>query len=242
MPNILSIKNLTVRSEDKLLIDDFSLDLESGAVHALIGPNGAGKSTVAAAIMGLEGYRDTEGEIEFKGEIISKAGVSERAKLGIALGWQEPARFEGVKIRKYLEISGKTQKKSALERPLKAVGLEPCDYLDRALDKTLSGGERKRIEIASLLAMKPELAIFDEPDSGVDAEAIKMVASAIRKLKKAGSSVLIITHSPSILKEADTATLICSGKIIESGIAGEIKKRYKVKCVECGHKNKPKDE
>jgi Fe-S cluster assembly ATP-binding protein len=240
--NNLTIKNLTINSNEKTLIDNFSLALKGGTIHALIGPNGAGKSTIAAALMGLDGYRDIKGEIKFRGKLINALSVNDRANLGITLGWQEPARFEGVLIRKYLEISAKTQELSKLEKALDEVGLEPCDYLERALDKTLSGGERKRIEIASLILMKPGLAIFDEPDSGVDSETIKKVARAIQNLKRAGSSVILITHNPDILKEADTASLICSGKMINEGPAIEMQKQYKVKCVECAHKNEPKGE
>ena len=119
------------------------------------------------------------------------------------------------------------------------MGLNPETYMNRAMDKTLSGGERKRIEVASILAMEPKLVLMDEPDSGIDVEAIERIFGAIKGLKAKGTTVVLITHSLAVLEHAEHAFLICHGQLIDKGSVGEIEKYFKNKCISCNHQNVP---
>ncbi len=184
---LLEIKNLTYTAGDKKILDEFSLSIESSEVHALLGTNGTGKSTLAYVIMGCEGYRPASGEIIFNGRDIHDLKIHERAQLGITMAWQEPVRFEGINVRNYLTIKSKETNPSLY---LEMVGLHPELYLHRMVDKSLSGGERKRIELASILALHPKLALLDEPDSGIDMLSTQDIINVINVFKKNGSSVL----------------------------------------------------
>jgi len=119
------------------------------------------------------------------------------------------------------------------------VGLDPDSYIDRAVDRTLSGGERKRVELASILAMEPRLVIMDEPDSGIDVEALNHIFDALQQLKNAGSTVLLITHSMTVLQQADHAFLICCGRLIDKGGVDKIAAYFGERCIPCDHKNRP---
>ena len=134
----------------------------------ILGENGTGKTTLAYLVMGVNNYKPTGGRVIFEGEDIADLSISQRAKKGISLAWQEPARIEGLRVRDYLKLSGNNFGIKQIEQCLLMVGMEPSQYLNRDIDNTLSGGERKRVELASILAMKPKLAILDEPDSGID--------------------------------------------------------------------------
>ena len=216
--NILEVKNLTLKKNGKNIIDNLSFTLQRGWVHAVVGPNGAGKSTLAYILMGLDGYRDFTGEIIFDGCPLKSLLVTERARRGITLAWQEPARFEGLGVDMYLEASSSTNgERVAFEEALARVGLCPREYLTRVVDDTLSGGERKRIELASIIAMQPQLVILDEPDSGIDIESLRYISETIEYLKNKGTTVILITHSPAILQQADNVLLLCDGKLRDSG-------------------------
>ncbi len=234
----LEIKKLSLKKDSKYLLRNISLTVPAGTVHAIIGPNGAGKSTLAYLIMGLDGYQDFNGQLIFDGLNLAKLPVYKRAQAGIALAWQEPARFEGITVEQYLEISAQN-KPLDKEKILTQVGLDPEQYLSRKLDKNLSGGERKRIELASLIAMQPKLVILDEPDSGIDIEARQMLFDVIKRWREQGAIMLLITHSVQFLKQADTASLLCNGEIIESGQADEVENYFLNKCLKCDHKNEP---
>ena len=237
---ILSINKLKLFKSGKTLLEDISLEIEPGKICALVGPNGAGKSTLAYALMGLEGYREIFGDISFDGKSIKKLSVSQRAKLGITLAWQEPARFQGLKVKDYLGASaGKNQEE--ISDALRRVGLSPEKYLPRAVDKNLSGGERKRIELASIICMKPRLVILDEPDSGVDVEALKKVFEVMGYLKSIGTTVIVITHNVQVLKQADLAFLLCDGKLIDESKGEDVAEYFKNRCLTCPHKNKPRE-
>ena len=158
---LLEINNLTYTAGDKKILDEFSLSIESSEVHALLGTNGTGKSTLAYVIMGCEGYKPASGDLLFNGKTIDELKIHERAQLGITMAWQEPVRFEGINVRNYLALKSKETDPSVY---LEMVGLHPELYLHRMVDKSLSGGERKRIELASILALHPKLALLDEPD------------------------------------------------------------------------------
>ncbi len=237
--NILELRNLSLTLGEKHVLNNLSIDFWEGHIHAIVGPNGAGKSTLASTIMGLSGYRAIEGDILFKGESISSLRIDERARLGISLGWQEPARFEGLSVRDFLLASGKDQTDAAIADALAAVGLDPGEYLQRKVDKTLSGGERKRIELASLLVMRPSIVLLDEPDSGIDIEALDRIFDAIRLLKEHGSTVILITHSVAVLNHAEHAFLMCHGSIVDKGVKDKIIKYFENKCIPCDHKNVP---
>ncbi len=230
---ILKIKNLSLTLGGKNILRDISLNLWEGYVHAIVGANGAGKSTLASTIMGRHGYQDFEGDIIFENESIKGLSLDERAKKGITLGWQEPARFEGLKIEDFLKASDKNISEEEIDSLLNSVSLNPVKYKHRAVDKSLSGGERKKLELASILAMGPRLVMLDEPDSGIDVASLENIFQAIEKLKKQGATVILITHSPTVLKHAEHAYLMCCGKIIEKGKIDTIMPYFKEKCIPC---------
>jgi len=201
-----------------------SFVIEQGEVHALIGANGTGKSTLAYLIMGCEGYRPVSGEVRLDGALINELRIHERAGLGVTMAWQEPVRFEGLAVRDYLAIKNKDAEPASF---LELAGLNPQLYLGRMVDRSLSGGERKRIELASVLALHPRLAILDEPDSGIDMLSIQDVINVISAFKKNGSAVFLITHREEIVQIADRASQLCNGRIICSGDPGKVAEHYK---------------
>ncbi len=240
MMPFLNIIDLAFHAGDKKILDDFSLAIETSEVHALLGTNGTGKSTLAYLIMGCEGYRPTYGEIIFDGRVINDLPIHERAKLGITMAWQEPVRFEGISVADYLSLRSRFA--SSPLHPfthspsyyLNMVGLHPELYLHRMVDKSLSGGERKRIELASILALNPRLAILDEPDSGIDMLSTQDIINVINAFKENGSSVLLITHREEIALIADRASQICRGKIVFSGSPHDVAEYYKSReCLVC---------
>ncbi len=236
---LLEIQDLRLQVNEKSILDGLTLDLWEGHVHALVGPNGAGKSTLAYTIMGLEGYRHYEGEMVFAGQSLRELSTDQRARLGMTLGWQEPARFEGLSVRKFVQAGASDKSDEAVNACLAKAGLSPLHYAARSVDKTLSGGERKKVELASILAMRPRLVLMDEPDSGIDVESLHRIHDAIAVLKEAGSTVLLITHSMEVLRWAEHAFLICCGKVVDKGSVEHVMQYFGDKCVPCGHKNRP---
>jgi len=220
--NILEIKNLELRKDGAKIIHGLELNVEKGKIHAILGPNGSGKSTLSYILMGLSGYEPTGGKIVFSGIDLEGKSITERARLGITLAWQEPAKFEGITVEEYLKISMRMRKlkvedeKREIENVLEKVYLSPEKYLKREVSSSLSGGERKRIELASVLSFQPRLAILDEPDSGIDIIAMDKIMKMIRELKEIGSTVLLITHREEIAKISDVASLLCWGRIVET--------------------------
>ncbi len=239
---ILEVNKLYLELDNNTILNNLSIDFWEGHIHAIVGPNGAGKSTFANTLMGLSGYRDIQGTITFRGKDITNLTVDERAREGISLGWQEPARFEGLKVKDFIKAGARDQSDERLRETLDQVGLDPGNYYTRSVDKTLSGGERKRIELASLLAMGPEIVILDEPDSGIDVEALNRIFDAISILKKNGSTVILITHSPTVLKHAEHAFLMCCGEIMDKGSVDKIMNYFQNKCLPCNHKNEPDED
>lgn len=236
---ILKIKGLDLELNGSKILDDLSVDFLEGHVHAVIGPNGAGKSTLAQTIMGLPEYKKAKGSIIFDGEEIINMPIDQRAKLGITLAWQEPARFEGISVKDFILASARNKNDSVVEECLNAVGLAPSRYSSRFVDKSLSGGERKRIELASILAMRPKLVLMDEPDSGVDIDALEYVFNIIKKLKEVNTTVILITHSPHILKQSDHAFLVCHGRLMDKGDSQKMQNYFEGHCMPCTHKNLP---
>jgi Fe-S cluster assembly ATP-binding protein len=218
--------------QGKKILNDLELALEAGEVHALIGANGTGKTTLANLVMGCSGYTPSSGEILFQGEPIKSLPMYERARLGITMAWQEPARFEGLRVVDYLSL-GRGAASNGAEL-LQRVGMQPSLYLERALDKTLSGGERKRIELASMLALKPRLALLDEPASGIDMLSIQEIVDVIQALKASGATVLLISHRQEIARTADRASYLCGGRIIMTGEPDVVAEQFRTRrCVAC---------
>ena len=234
---MLQIKNLKLILDGKPIIDDLNLHVEKGEIHAVLGINGTGKTTLANLIMGVD-YLPDDGKIIFEGEDITSYPISQRAKMGITLAWQEPARFEGLTIREYLELANEL-KTGEIEDCLWTVGLPPSQFLNRAVDASLSGGERRRVELASVLAMKPKFAILDEVDSGIDVISLPHIINGIVKMKSLGSSVLLITHNEDAVEIANRASVLCAGKILKTGSPKEMCQWFRQNCQVCEHINVP---
>jgi Fe-S cluster assembly ATP-binding protein len=236
---VLELKNVSLTLGGKPVLNDLTVDFWEGHVHALVGPNGAGKSTLASTIMGLPGYRDIAGEILLDGARINDLTVDERASRGITLAWQEPARFEGLRVDRFILAGAKDRSTDTARRVLERVGLDPDKYMARAVDRTLSGGERKRIELASILSMEPRIVLMDEPDSGIDVEALTRIFDALAYFKERGATVIMITHSQEVLKHAEHAFLMCNGSILDKGPVRRIDGYFADHCIPCDHTNVP---
>lgn len=230
---ILTLRNVSLNLEGRQVLKEVSFSVEKGEIHSLLGTNAAGKSSIAYCIMGLAGYKPQSGKIYFEDKDITELSITERAKLGITLAWQEPARFEGLTAKNYIAVGMKNYDEKKIEEALKLVALDPKDYLNRIVDRTLSGGERKRIELAAIYAMNPKLVILDEPDSGIDILALDNIVDLIKELKNKGTTVLLITHREEVAEIADKTTLICSGYVVKEGTPQEVGKYFKEKCIPC---------
>ena len=215
---LLDIKDLTIKSFDEkhIILNNTSFGVKEGSIHAIIGPNGSGKSSLAYCLMGLDNYRPSSGKIYFDGIDVTEMSITERAKLGITLAWQEPARIEGLSVKKYISlgIKDKTDLKQKVTDALKIVNLPPEKYINRYVDETLSGGERKRIELAAVVAMKPRMIILDEPDSGLDVIITEDFLNIFNEIKKLDMTILLITHREEIGMVADYGTLIWYGDVL----------------------------
>lgn len=176
---------------------------------------------------GLFGLYACAGEIRFQDQLINTLPLHERARLGITMTWQEPARFEGLRVSDYLSLGKEVDSDPA--ECLRRVGLQPDLYLDRAVDKTLSGGERKRIELASVLALQPRLALLDEPASGIDMSSIQEIVDVILALKASGAAVLLITHRQEVAREADCASYLCGGRIVSTGEPDAVAEKFRTR-------------
>ncbi len=236
---MLEVQNLQLKLNGKSIIEDLNLHINGGEIHGILGENGTGKTTLAYLIMGVNNYKPTGGRILFEGQDITDFSVSQRAKKGVSLAWQEPARIEGLRVRDYLSLSGNNPGTERIKDCLRMVGMEPERYLDRDIDTTLSGGERKRIELASIIAMQPKLAILDEPDSGIDIVSLPSILNSILEMNKQGASVLLITHSEMMVEMAHRVSVLCAGKILRTGPPAEMSLWFKDNCMSCLHINEP---
>ena len=210
-------------TETKRIIDDVSLTIEDDKFIVITGPNGGGKSTLAKLIMGIE--KPTSGTILFNGTDITDMDIDERARLGMGYAFQQPARFKGMKVKKLLEIAaGERLPMMSCNQYLSKVGLCSADFLTREVDKSLSGGEVKRIEIATILARDPKLAIYDEPEAGIDMWSFDRLTETFRDIHKAqgGRSIVIISHQERIIQLADQVILMGNGKLEAMGTLEEI--------------------
>ena len=213
---LLELEQVTIPTIDnkREIVSDVSFGIKEGSIHAIIGPNGSGKSTLAYTIMGLENYNISKGKIIFDGSDITNKNITERAQLGITLAWQEPARIEGLLVSKYISLGmkDKTNMLGKVVEALKIVNLDPERYLNRFIDESLSGGERKRIELAAAIAMQPRLIILDEPDSGLDVIIVEDFLNIFNKIKALEMTILLITHREDIGMVADFGTLLWRGQ------------------------------
>jgi Fe-S cluster assembly ATP-binding protein len=234
----LEVKDLHANIDGKEILTGLNLDIDRNEVHAIMGPNGSGKSTFANVLLGHPKYTLTSGDILVKGQSIIDLSTDERSKKGIFLGFQYPIEISGVGYSHFLRNAYNTLSKSLgeeqkdrevfltvrefheyVKKNLDYVGLDPS-FLGRYLNEGFSGGEKKRSEVMQMLVLKPNIAVLDEPDSGLDIDAVKAVAEAINLLISAGAGVVVITHYARILRyltKLDKVHVMARGKIIKSG-------------------------
>jgi Fe-S cluster assembly ATP-binding protein len=227
---LLQVDDVWVERPGAEVLRGVNLAVGWGEVHALLGLNGSGKTSLALTLMGARGYQPYQGRILFDGQDITDLGVTERAQLGLTLAWQEPARFEGLPVADYLALGMREPERVRIEAALEAVALAPMAYMGRAVDTTLSGGERKRIELAAVYAMQPRLTVLDEPDSGIDVLCLDDIMALVRRMADEGMSVLMITHRDEMAEVADTASLMCAGAIINTGTPAEVREYFAQRC------------
>ena len=223
---MLKLENVSftvdVDGSDLGIIDNITLEIPDNAFTVITGPNGGGKSTLARLIMGIE--KPTSGKIYYNDIDITDMSVTERAKLGIGYAFQQPPRFKGLTVRRLLSLA------AGSELPvdeccgyLTSVGLCSKDYLNREMDNSLSGGEAKRIEIATLMARKLGVAIFDEPEAGIDLWSFSMLVESFKAMSSGShNSVIVISHQERIMQLADVMIVIADGKIRSTGSKDEI--------------------
>jgi Fe-S cluster assembly ATP-binding protein len=228
---MLTIKNLHARVEEKEILKGINLQVNAGEIHAIMGPNGSGKSTLASVLAGREGYEVTEGEVLFEGKDLLEQAPEERAREGIFLAFQYPVEIPGVSVVNFMKTAINELRKHRGEEPMKApdflkmmkekaalVEIEP-QMLSRYLNTGFSGGEKKRNEIFQLAMMDPKLSILDETDSGLDIDALKIVAEGVNKIKSEKNAFVVITHYQRLLDYIvpDHVHVMYDGKIVKSG-------------------------
>jgi Fe-S cluster assembly ATP-binding protein len=240
--NILTVENLSVKIEGKLILKDVTFSLKSHESHILFGPNGSGKTTLISALMGLPSYEVVSGKISFMGVDITNKSVEERAQLGMVVSFQNPPEITGVKLADLLKLClGKSpDARFSGEEQALIDAFRLAEFLNRDINVGFSGGERKRSEILQLIFLKPTLLLLDEPDSGVDVESLRLIAGEIQRyVERSGSSALIITHKGDILDyiKAKYGCVLLNGKFHcythPTRIYEEIKKVGYEECVAC---------
>ena len=228
---MLEIKNLHASIDNTKILKGLDLTVNSGEVHAIMGPNGSGKSTLASVIAGREDYDVTDGEINFQGNELSDIGPDERAREGIFLAFQYPVEIPGVSTTNFMKTAVNQIRESKGEKPLDAVEFLKLmkekmklvnikqELLSRSINEGFSGGEKKRNEIFQMAMMEPELAVLDETDSGLDIDALKIVANGVIKCSNDNNSVLVITHYQRLLDYIvpDYVHIVMDGKVVKSG-------------------------
>ena len=224
---MLTLENLSFDVNDekgeKGIIKDISLTVDDGKFVVITGPNGGGKSTTAKLIMGIE--RPTGGRILFDGQDITDMGITDRANLGISFAFQQPVRFKGVQVLDLLRLAAK-KKLSVAEacQYLAEVGLCAKDYINREVNASLSGGELKRIEIASVIARASKLSVFDEPEAGIDLWSFQNLIQVFERMRQnTNGSILIISHQERILNIADEIVVIADGRVVNQGPKDEVR-------------------
>ena len=227
---MLELKNVSVaaggdETSEVEIISDVSLTLEEKKIYVVTGPNGGGKTSLAKAIMGI--YPVSDGSIFLDGEDITGKTITERANMGIGYAFQMPTRFKGLRVRDFLSIAARSSGEKELCTLLVDVGLCAQDYIDRELNASFSGGELKRVEIASILARDLRVALFDEPEAGIDLWSFQKMTETFRRLNEmTNTTIVIISHQERILRLADKVILIVAGRITDitspDKILGEI--------------------
>lgn len=228
---MLHLENLTFsidtedekgRPEKKEIIRGVTCTFEKGKFYAVTGPNGSGKTTLSKLIMGINPV--TSGTITFEGTDITDMSITDRARAGIAFSFQHPARFKGMTFRDLLSIAAGTSDEEVLVRLLTRVGICSLDFLDKQVDSKLSGGEIKKIELATTIARNPRLAIYDEPDTGIDLWTIGPMVELLKKeQQEKGVTTIVVSHNEKFLEAADEVILIRDGKIDKTGGFSAIK-------------------
>jgi len=228
---LLSVKDLSVAIESKTILNNLSLDINEGEVHAIMGPNGSGKSTFSNVLAGKEEYEILQGEIEFNGNNLFDLNIEERSIEGLFLAFQYPVEVPGVTITPFLQAAINSRLKAQGEEEVDALKFAKnlresanqlgfsTEMLKRSVNEGFSGGEKKRFEILQMSILNPKLSILDETDSGLDVDAFKVVTKGINNLKNGKSSFLIITHYERLLNHIvpDYVHVMVDGKIIKSG-------------------------
>jgi Fe-S cluster assembly ATP-binding protein len=239
---MLSIKNLHASIEDKEILKGINLEIKAGEVHAIMGPNGSGKSTLSAVIAGNQTYQVTEGAVFLEGEDLADLAPEERAHKGVFLSFQYPIEIPGVSVTNFMKTAINENRKAngkddmPANEMLKLIRekseLLEIDrkFLSRSLNEGFSGGEKKRNEIFQMAMLEPKIAILDETDSGLDIDALKIVANGVNKLKNENNAVLVITHYQRLLDYIipDFVHVLMDGKIVKSGgkeLAYELEER-----------------
>lgn len=224
---MLELKNLRLTAEDGQgkvdILKDVSLSVADGEFLVITGPNGGGKTSLAKTVMGL--MQPSSGQIFWNGEDVTNLSITERARRGISYGFQQPPRFKGIRVKDLLTIASgqKFLPRGEACKYLTQVGLCAADYLDREVDASLSGGEVKRIEIASILAKNAELMLFDEPEAGIDLWSFARLTETFRQLHdEGGHTIVIISHQERIIRLADEIVLIADGKVAGRGSVDEL--------------------
>jgi len=216
MIKMLELKNVSVSAadDDIEIINNVNLTLEDKKIYVVTGPNGGGKTSLAKALMGI--YPVSSGEIYLDEKIITTLSITERANIGIGYAFQAPPRFKGLQVRDLLSIATRDKDESKLFSLLADVGLCAQDYIDRELNSSFSGGELKRVEIASILARELRVALFDEPEAGIDLWSFQRLTETFKTLNEvSNTTIVIISHQERILRLADEVILICGGKITD---------------------------
>lgn len=228
---MIKINNLQARVEDKEILKGINLEINPGEIHAIMGPNGSGKSTLSSVIAGREDYEVTGGSIDFEGEDLLDLDPEERAHKGIFLSFQYPVEIPGVSVSNFIKTAINESRKGRGEEPMEAremlakmrekTALLEMDksYLSRSLNEGFSGGEKKRNEIFQMAMLEPKLAILDETDSGLDIDALRIVAGGVNKLRTAENAVVVITHYQRLLDyiKPDFVHVLYNGRIVKSG-------------------------
>ena len=219
---MLELKNICFTRDNKKILDHINLKIEKDKFIVITGPNGSGKSTIAKIIMGIE--KPDEGQVIFNGKDITNKTVDQRAKLGFGFAFQQPVKFKGITVYDLMRISsGKELTKKEACEILSQVGLCAREYVDREVNNSLSGGELKRIEIATIMVRNPKLAIFDEPEAGIDLWSFQSLIQVFEKIQQtAKGSTIIISHQERILNIADKIILMKQGKIEKIGEKDEM--------------------
>ena len=218
---MLDVKDVSFRADEKKILDKVSFRVRPGGFLVVTGPNGSGKSSLAKIIMGL--VKQTGGKILLNGEDISGLSMTERARKGISFSFQQPVRFKGLTVYDLLNIAnGVMMSPEEAGEILAKVGLSASEYLEREVNGKLSGGELKRIEIATVLARDSEVLIFDEPEAGIDLWSFDDLVQVFRKLHKEGKTIVVISHQERILKIADEVLILEKGRVLEPSEAQKI--------------------